>query len=379
MYPTDPRMQSRPVAAAGYLSAPSQPRPSPPAQRRPAPPAQPRPGPTSQTRPAAGSQVRPSADLPPRFAYTVIVSAPRFASGKSNADAVAAALVNMVYAQLGPRQNVLQGVDTRDGGQRSYALGLLRAQGIASDSLPETPLLYSAREGVFTKPGMISLQLTLDIVSQLERRGPSGDLLAVLLGFPMRHDLEFLPSWAAALEAAEAPERRMLQASPAVADKMKGRTFSLSERGAVSMQDIIGAETPEMRAGRSGPVVTSDAYVGSMDTYADLSVAGGMAGAGARRVTISHVVGSGGEHGPPELRQTVDMHEVPGVMIDVEARMFEKLPQIRNVSEEQSLSERALVVSRQGSTDEEATKREIQRVRLERARTRMSAMPGDEA
>jgi hypothetical protein len=318
----------------------------------------------------------------------VVVSSPRFTAGKvSNADAVAAALINMVYMRLGPRQNVVQGVDTRDPAQRNYAHTLLRSKGISPESVTDTPLLYSVQEGVFTKPGMVSLQLTLDIVSQIEQRAPSPDVMPVLLAFPRRHDLEFLPGWAAALEAAEAPEQRIMTTSPELAEKLQGRVFSKNERGAVNMLDILGKE-PHAPAVSSMPrAMPAQDFAAGMDGTMDISVTQSIPQPGARRVTISHVVGSGGDHGQPELRQTV-MEEAdpmmaggpqaavpgidPGVVIDIEARMFERLPQIRGVKENQSLSERDLVIRAQGGTDEDATRREIQRVRMERARTRMA-------
>jgi hypothetical protein len=320
-----------------------------------------------------------------RFAYTVIVSEPRYAHGKaSNADAVAAALVNMIYAQMGPRQNAVQGLDARDPNQKAYALRMLAERGLAGPAgnrLPETPLLFSARENVFTRPGVVSLQLVLDIASQIKPHGPGKDVMAVMLCYPMRHELVFSTAWANALEAAETPEAKM-RMSPEMADRMRSRQFTLGERGPVSQSDIT-AETSAMAAAQAsagspttqsgGPRQAVDAptFASGMDTYADLSVASHGA-SGARRVTITHVVGSGGTDGAPVLRQTMaddagTAESAGGVLIDIESRMFERLPQIRNVSEERAISERDLV----GRTDEASTKREIQRVRMERAKTRI--------
>lgn len=336
-----------------------------------------------------------------RFAYCVIISAPRYTprqgashradgaqAGNANADAVAAALVNMVHAQLGPRQNALLGLDARDPEQRAYALRLLAERGIGEAWLQSTPLLYSARDSVFTKPGGVSLQLLLDLASKIQPRGPTAGVIDVLLAYPQRHDLEFEPEWANALEAAERPETRML-ASPDVRARLKGRTFSTTQREPVGAHDVTGgmggmggmhaasAPPPGPQPGvvpRGAPLATVRLAEG-MGTYADLSVADAMARGGSRRVSIGHVP-TGHPDEMPRLLQVEAGSEAgdvedSGVLIDIESRMFERMPQILNVDEQRTLTERDMIKRTGGGTDEEATKREIQRVKLQRAEARL--------
>ena len=333
----------------------------------------------------------------PRFAYCVIISAPRFVPHQgANADAVAAALVNMVHAQLGPRQNALLGLDTRDPDQRAYALRLLADRGIGEAWLQSTPLLYSARDTVFTKPGGVSLQLLLDLASKIQPHGPTSGVIHVLLEYPQRHDLEFEPEWANALEAAERPETRML-ASPDMRQRMKARTFSTTQRAPVAAYDVTGGGAGGHGAGpiaqpsgpqpgvvaRGAPLTTVRMAEG-MDTYADLSVADAMSRGGPRRVSIGHVPSS---H-PDEMPRLLQVETAPagggdeagledsGVMIDIESRMFERMPQILQVGEQHSLTERDMIKRSGGGTDEEATKREIQRVKLQRAEARLGGGGG---
>jgi hypothetical protein len=331
-----------------------------------------------------------------RFAYSVIISDPRFAPRQgANADAVAAALVNMVHGQLGGRQGVLLGLDARDKAQREYAGRLLAEHGIEEQGLKSTPLLYSARDGVFTKPGMVSLQLLLDLASQIQPRGPTASVTSVLLEFPHRHDLEFEADWANALEVAERPETRML-ASPDMRSRMPKRTFSTHETKRVSADDIAddgevaptaaaaaaaaagaGAAAQPATIPRGAPLAAVRMAEG-MDSYADLSVANGMSQANNRRFSISHIP-TGDPNELPRLRQVETSGgsgsgsgEDLGLMIDIESRMFERLPQILQVGEERTLTERELIKRTAGGTDEEATKREIQRVKRQRAEMRRS-------
>jgi hypothetical protein len=359
-------------------------------------------------RPAAGSgpSGRPAAAAgsPSRFAYCVIISAPRYTprqgaahkadgahAGGANADAVAAALVNMVHAQLGPRQNALLGLDARDPDQRAYALRLLAERGIGEAWLQSTPLLYSARDSVFTKPGGVSLQLLLDLAAKIQPRGPTASVVDVLLAYPQRHDLEFEPEWANALEAAERPETRML-ASPDMRARMKARTFSTTQRDPVAAHDVtggmggMGAPAPPPPPGpqpgvvpRGAPLATVRLAEG-MGTYADLSVADAMARGGARRVAIGHVPTGHPDEMPRLLQVEAGSEsggvEDSGVMIDIESRMFERMPQILNVDEQRTLTERDMIKRTGGGTDEEATKREIQRVKLQRAEARLGHVNG---
>lgn len=323
-----------------------------------------------------------------RFAYSVIISDPRFAPRQgANADAVAAALVNMVHGQLGGRQGVLLGLDARDKAQREYAARLLAEHGIGEQGLKSTPLLYSARDGVFTKPGMVSLQLLLDLASQIQPRGPTASVTSVLLEFPQRHDLEFEAEWANALEVAERPETRML-ASPDMRSRMPKRTFSTHEKKRVSADDIV--DEGEVAAAAAAVAAAQPATVPrgaplaavrmaeGMDSYADLSVANAMSQANNRRFSISHIP-TGDPNELPRLRQVETgsgsgsgSGEDLGLMIDIESRMFERLPQILQVGEERTLTERELIKRTAGGTDEEATKREIQRVKRQRAEMRRS-------
>lgn len=163
---------------------------------------------------AAAAGPPPAAAAPP--AYVVIISAPQRAVGRSaNADALAAALVNTIQSALGPRQAVVQGMDVRNPAQAAAASQLLGghpsarrlvANGLAG--LP-TPLLYAARENVFTKPGLVSLQKIVDVAEQVLHNALPPALMQVVLEYPQRHDLRFCDGWANALEAAEAPEARV--------------------------------------------------------------------------------------------------------------------------------------------------------------------------
>jgi len=170
-----------------------------------------------RTGPAAPSRPRAPPPLPPT-AYVVIIAAPQRSVGRSaNADALAAALVNAIQAALGPRQAVVRGLDVRDPQQSAEVVRLLSSHASARKLLSPggglaklpSPLLYATQEGIFTKPGMVSLQLIVDVAEQVLGRAVPPALMRVVLEFPQRHDLRFCDPWANALEAAEAPEARI--------------------------------------------------------------------------------------------------------------------------------------------------------------------------
>jgi hypothetical protein len=316
--------------------------------------------------PAMGSAEGPQAS----FAYLVIVSRPHVEGGRrSNEDAVAASLVNMLHLMLGARQRAVRGLDLRNPEHRALVTRMLAERRLPAEAANTTPLLFSARENVFTKPGRISLQLVLDIASQMVPRGPTPEVLATLLAYPARHDLEFLPAWAAALEAAEAPERRLVASAQVQA---KPRTFSPGERGQVTLADISahGVAGVPTAAGKSA---VSSHLADGMDTHADHAVAETMWG--SQRFPINAIpdghggviagtaeAGGGGGGGGGSA--------APSARFSIENRMLDSMPEIRNVTEQSAISERSLIAMKHG-TDEAATKEEIQRVRIERARARL--------
>lgn len=161
----------------------------------------------------------PSASASVSSAYVVIISAPQRSVGRSaNADALAAALVNAIQGTLGPRQAVVRGLDVRDAAQAAEVTRLLASHASSRKLLSPgggglaqlpSPLLYATREGIFTKPGLVSLQLIVDVAEQVLGRAMPPALMRVVLEFPQRHDLRFCDAWANALEAAEAPEARI--------------------------------------------------------------------------------------------------------------------------------------------------------------------------
>lgn len=319
--------------------------------------------------PSPGSSAPFGTPSPASFAYLVVVSQPQVEGGRrSNEDAVAASLVNMLYTTLGPRQRAVQGLDMRSPQHRELVGRMLAERRLPADAARTTPLLFSSRENVFTKPGRISLQLILDIASQMVPRGPTPEVLATLLAYPARHDLEFLPAWAAVLEAAETPERRAVGST---AVQSKPRTFSPGERAPVTLADIsehgvpgvptasggVTAEAGHLADGVDLDVATTDLVAGPRFPINAIPdgrggvIAGGGGGAGG---------GAGGAR-PGEHRSA---------RFSIETRIFDNMPQIRNVTEQSAISERSLIAMKHG-TDEASTKEEIQRVRLERARARL--------
>lgn len=169
------------------------------------------------------------------FSYAVVVSTPQRAPGKQcNADAVAATLANAVHEALGPRQMVMQALDLRNPQHRAHVTTLLTRARVLS--VPTTPLFYSFSDGVFTKPGLISLQLALDVVSQV-LPSPTRRILEVLLEFPERHDLNFTDAWATAMETAETPEHRL-----SAHQQIRGKApqFPTQQRAPVTGGDLRG-------------------------------------------------------------------------------------------------------------------------------------------
>jgi hypothetical protein len=310
------------------------------------------------------------------FAYLVVVSQPHVSGGRlSNEDAVAASLVNMLYATLGPRQRAVQGLDVRNPQHRELVTRMLAERRLPADAVRTTPLLFSSRENVFTKPGRISLQLVLDIASQMVPRGPTPEVLATLLAFPARHDLEFLPAWAAALEAAEAPERRAVSSQ---AVQSKPRTFSPGERGPVTLADISAqgmagvprasggaAEANHLADGMDLDVVVDGAGggMGAIPKFPINAIPDGRGGVIAGTAGTAGMAGGGAGGGGGSGAGAA-------ARFSIESRIFDSMPQIRNVTEQSAISERDLIARKHG-TDEAATKEEIQRVRMERARARL--------
>lgn len=293
----------------------------------------------------------------------------------SNEDAVAASMVNMLHMLLGSRQRAIKGLDLRNPQHRAIVNRMLTDRRLPVEAANTTPLLFSTRENVFTKPGRISLQLILDIASQMVPRGPTREVLATLLAYPARHDLEFLPAWAAALEAAEAPERRLVSSAQVQA---KPRTFSPGERGQVTLADISAHGVAGVPTAAGKPAASSQLADG-MDTHADLAVAETMWS--GERFPINAVYdghggvvagssGAGGAHSSMAGSGSSSSSAATATRFSIESRMFDNMPEIRNVTEQSAISERGLIAMKHG-TDEATTKEEIQRVRMERARARI--------
>jgi hypothetical protein len=141
------------------------------------------------------------------FAYCVVLGHPQSNGRVCNADAVGAALVNCVYQSKGARQTTLQGLDLRNAAHKAHVTKHLATRNL---KLPDgaSPLFYSSRDNVFTRPGMVSLQLLLDVVSMLVPVPPP-NVVSIILQFAERHDLNFTEAWASELERVESPEYKM--------------------------------------------------------------------------------------------------------------------------------------------------------------------------
>lgn len=325
-----------------------------------------------------------------RFSYCVIVSRPRRdtqrgASPSSNADAVAAGLLNMVYTYAGPRQTIVQGFDLRNEQHRAHVLRFLDAS-----SLSSTPMFFCSNLQQFTAPGLVSLQMLLDVVSQIvPSPQPVDEGIRVITEFAQRHELNFSDTWADVLESAESPESK-LRMSSSVANR--AGQFVPHHRTPISSEDILRNQAAlRSGAGPGGRAVLAENLV-----RVDHGVAAG-AGAGA---------GAGEEGGPGDheraarsmrLRETplgltqteasymTGMQEYadvsvfskmrdeiqeqprdrPSVPNSIESRMFSKIPNIRNVSEGKQIIERDLMKG--FSTEPADLEHQIKAARYERA------------
>lgn len=322
-----------------------------------------------------------------RFSYCVIVSRPRrdtqrAASPSSNADAVAAGLLNMVHTYAGPRQTIVQGFDLRNEQHRAHVLRFLDAS-----SLSSTPMFFCSNLQQFTAPGLVSLQMLLDVVSQIvPSPQPVDEGIRVMTEFPQRHELNFTDIWADVLESAESPESK-LRMSSSVANR--AGQFVPQHRTPVSSEDILrnqaalrsgagpggravlaenlvrvdhgagagaGADNgpgEHERAARSmrlretplGLTQTETSYMTGMQEYADVSVFSKM------RDEIQE-----------QPRDRPSSSSVPN---SIESRMFSKIPNIRNVSEGKQLVERDLMKG--FSTEPADLDHQIKAARYERA------------
>jgi len=292
--------------------------------------------------------------------YCVIVSRPRREKGVSNADAVAAALLNMAYSYAGPRQTIVQGFDLRSDTHRAHVTRF------AGDLCNTTPLFYSRSDNVFTTGGLVSLQILLDVVSQVvPSPQPVDEAIVILTEFPKRHELRFVDAWADVLEMAESPEYRSLQSGAVAKVPVK---FTPSVREPVRAEDIVGSSrnpsagmsgsqalrtaglSPEevarqMRtpaSSREGLTQTQTSFMTGMTEYADVSVFDKMS--------------KEREHGGESTSSSSQT---------IEQRILTKIPNVRHVSEGKQIQERE--ITKDFSTDPASTEEQIKRARFERA------------
>lgn len=315
-----------------------------------------------------------------RFSYCVIVSRPRRDKATCNADAVAAALLNMVYTYAGPRQTIIQGFDLRNEQHRSHVLRF-----VDQSSLSVTPMFFSSNLQQFTPPGIVSLQMLLDVVSQIVPSPQAIDEgIRFITEFPQRHDLHFTDTWADVLEAAESPEGK-LKISKEIANR--GGQFSPTTRAPISAEEIL----------RNQAALRSGAGMSGREVLAENGVraAGAGAGAGAGPVDFERTARSIRSRETPQgLTQTetsymTGMQEYADVSVfskmrdeikeqqgqgprqpeappnSIESRMFSKIPNIRNVSEGKQIVEKDLMKG--FSTDPSDLEQQIKVARYERA------------
>ncbi len=336
-----------------------------------------------------------------RFSYCVIVARPRRSEANANADAVAAALLNMVFTYSGPRQTIIQGLDLRNDQHKAHVLRFLEPS-----SLTHTPLFFSSNLQQFTPPGLVSLQMLIDVVSQIiPSPQPVDEGIKILTEFSERGQLTFSETWADVLEAAEtmrtSPEVKLRQSS-FVANRSP--QFVNTSRASVSAEDILrnqaslkagagmggrevlglaGVSLPEapdprdpesrarsmrFREAPQGLTQAETSYITGMQEYADVSVFSKMKDetettdegdremAGAGRGAAGAGGGRAGGIGVAAGRSA---------NASIESRMFSKIPNIRNVSEGKQLVERDL--TKGFSTDPAEMEQQIKAARYERA------------
>lgn len=305
----------------------------------------------------------------------------------SNADAVAASLINAIYSKLGPRQNVIQGFDLRNDQHRAHVTAFIQHNGGSRDVLlGDSPLFYSSMDNVFTRPGLVSLQLLLDVSSQIIPSPPEG-VVKVILDFPQRHELKFTDPWADTLEFADSPEYKMqpriktpVHFDPRTTEQVgmsKLRMDGYPETSAShpsSHPSSHSSSSSSSSPSLSGLTQTQTNYIAGMDTYADVSVfdkmtheieqgqgSGFIVGAAGMGVSSQASGGTGAGAGAESVRERGS-----GAM-NIESRIFKRIPHIRTMIDSgKQISEKDLMPEGFSSSPKDMED-QIKQARYERA------------